>query len=494
MTTNIDSNLPTAIKDHLDRIGSIGYNGADHGWTRLAFSMEEGEVHDYARRILNSYGFETSIDSFGNLLGRKTVKPGAPCYLIGTHLDTVSEGGNYDGVVGFITAVEGVRLAETQGLEVNVDIIIFRAEESTRFKKACLGSRAALGSLAQRELDSLHYVTPGKEPITLRQALTNCGFDPSNIDVGHATITPAEYAGYFETHIEQARVLEDSRSLGLVTSIRAPERRAFKFNGIFAIRAAAKFIRSVEAIAETHARLGRDIVATVGRVDNYFEGADKINAVPGSIKISFLNCHEAYSEAIDRVAAARRVSMKKSRTNGHINIAFEGVTDHSGGTPMGKQNRADALVTAAEVVDLLPSSALPSVTSIETYVDIRSNDLETRRKVADEIRRSCRLIAEEFGVDIEIGSQTEATDPVASLDSKMRHALTASASECGIPIIDIASGAGHDAMIVHQGGIRAAMIFTPCRGGLSHNPREHAEISDIALATRLQAAVLNRLK
>jgi hypothetical protein len=466
--------------------GTLGGEQRLKGWTRLAFTEQEDRVHKYAVSVLKGMGFEVSVDSFGNLFGRKGVKE-KPAVMIGTHLDTVIDGGNYDGVVGFIVAIESVRRAEANGgLRHPVEIAIFRAEESTRFKMACLGSQAAFGFFSNQMINSL--ADGQNRGSTLSDVLKNRGCDIRNIvqDCKNAK----DYIAYFETHIEQAKKLEKSDKLGLVTSIRAPKRRSVVVSGKRRVQAVAAMILAVEFISKHYCYAGEDIVGTVGEVHGYFAGADKINAVCGYCASHFVKP----LTSVD-LESSRKIASRRGCVTDDVDAAFgsrletRGQTAHSGGTEMGL--RQDALAAHSEIVLSLDDSYINEpLTEIEFFMDLRSNSSKALYSVNSRIDREFKDIVSDFQVECEVGNPIGDIDPVPKLDNKLRSFVKLVAEELKIETEEIPSGAGHDAMYAHKIGIPTSMIFIKSIDGLSHTPEEFTPIGDIVRAIDLQAAIL----
>ncbi|MFH1324516.1 MAG: M20/M25/M40 family metallo-hydrolase [Nanoarchaeota archaeon] len=477
-----------SIQSHLDAISNIGRDSRG-GWTRLAFSPEEQEVHDYAKKILEQEKYSIRTDAFGNLIAsKKGTNPNKKRVMLGTHLDTVSNGGNYDGVVGFVTAVESVKLAEAEKgqLDYGIDIVIFRAEESTQFKRACLGSNAAFGFLSQDDIKRL--VNNGG--VSLEKAVQDNGGDSTKI--GSVLLNPDDYRGYFETHIEQASVLETNDSpIGIVTSIRAPERRWFAV--MYSVKDAAKIVLDIEKIAEEYADKG-DLVATVGKLtskatyNSLVTGADSINTIPGKITFKLTGWSDNINDSYSKIAERRGVKYSIQRDRNSYVVEVEGVANHSGGTPMGKKYRKDALAAASEMILATPDSIVPDSDNIPLYVDVRSNDEAYRDAVMQDIIKKVGKYC------IAISDPTEKSKPIKSLNESLQLALEQSAEQLSIKTMYLPSGAAHDAMKAAQAGIPTAMLFVPSKNGLSHNPAEFTENKYIVDATRVLAYSLMNLK
>ena len=495
--------LGQRIQQHLDRIGAIGRE--PEGWSRLAFSSEEDAVHEYAAGVLEQLGCQISRDAFGNLTGMLpgSVDAAAPV-MLGTHLDTVRNGGNYDGVVGFIVAVEAVRELLGGGSRPNLVIAVFRAEESTRFQKACLGSRAAFLGLDGRTL-KLSGGVPGRMTITLAQAVSDAGGAPDRL--AQPTLGRLGCQAYFETHIEQARVLElvlgldgtgdlDSPPplIGIVTSIRAPHRCEWEVSGPRSVGLFARCVIATETAAVLANRMGLDAVATVGRVDHFFHGADKINAVPGRVEFPLVDLSEEALAQAGKVAAARGCRVEAVERNGARSLLVLGTTDHSGGTPMGIENRQDALVAASEIVVQVQEIRTAPCDRIVFGTDVRSNSTTARDFVSRLLDRTFEAIEglTEGAARVEKILRTELTEPLQCLNSRMQEMIATAARDLGIRVEHLPSGAGHDAMMAAISGVPTAMMFIPSKGGLSHNPQEWSRNKDIAAAIQVQAQILRK--
>ncbi len=485
--------LELRITGELAALAAIGRNSNANGWTRYAFSPEEQQAHDHARSRLVKDGFTTHVDVFGNLHGLKITVPEAPVILVGTHLDTVAEGGNYDGVVGYIAAVESARLLVAAAVRFNLEIVIFRAEESTRFGRSLLGSRMAFGFLPEEELEDLRDTLDYDRTATLRHALVKAGLDPANLK--NPSIRAGDHNAYLEVHIEQAQVLETNRvPIGVVTSIRAPERWVTTVEGRESMPAVAEMIVAIEQCAEGHSQSGSDVVATVGRVDGGFEGAVKINCVPGQVRFGLSRPAELSElTTVKSVVLKRRIRLSPGVSKDGPHLGFEGVTDHSGGTPMGEPYRRDALVAAARAVAVLPGEILPRPERISFYTDLRSNCEATRNRISAEMKEMLRRVGAKHAVRVDIGQPIEQTSPIPALDPNLRSTLQEAAKALKIAAMDLPSGGGHDAVMAAQAGIPTAMLFVPSVRGLSHNPLESTKTEDIAKAVRVLAGAITIL-
>src|ERR671923_135804 len=156
------------------------------------------------------------LDAIGNCVGRyEGDRPGLPCLMLGSHLDTVRDAGKYDGMLGVVAAIECVRSLHECGkrLPFAIEIVGFADEEGTRFGVTLLGSRAVAGTFKPEALDAVD-----KNAVSLGDALSAFGLDPAAL--AKAARRKEEVLAYAELHIEQGPVLEaEGLPVGVVTAI-----------------------------------------------------------------------------------------------------------------------------------------------------------------------------------------------------------------------------------------------------------------------------------
>ncbi|MGL5514120.1 MAG: M20/M25/M40 family metallo-hydrolase, partial [Sporomusa sp.] len=123
------------LEENFAHLAAIGAQ-ADGGITRLAFSDADWQARDYVVGLMQEAGLTVRIDAFGNVIGRREgLCPDAAVVMLGSHLDSVPNGGNYDGAAGVLTAIEVVRCLKDAGAQAHhpIEIVVFMAEESSRF-------------------------------------------------------------------------------------------------------------------------------------------------------------------------------------------------------------------------------------------------------------------------------------------------------------------------------------------------------------------------
>lgn len=255
--------------------------------TRRFLTAPVHEVHAHLRRRMVALAMDVRVDAVGNLRGLWT-PPNPPAQrrlVLGSHIDTVPDGGAFDGVLGVVLALEWVRLAQELLLPIPMEVIAFSEEEGVRFGVPFLGSRAVAGRfdpglLALRDANG----------ISVEQAIREFGLDPSGID---EAALDADAVGFVEIHIEQGPILEsEGRRIGVVNRIVGQTRLSLEFAGQAnhagttpmnlrrdALAGAAEWISAVEAIAAQT----EGLVATVGRVAVEPNAA---NVIPAKARVS----------------------------------------------------------------------------------------------------------------------------------------------------------------------------------------------------------------
>jgi allantoate deiminase len=259
------------------------------GVTRLSFTDEERAAKDLVATFMQEAGLAVREDAVGNLFGRREGSdPDAPAVLVGSHVDSVYEGGNFDGPLGVLAGVEVAQTMEEGGVETvcPVEVVAFTDEEGARYSFGMIGSRALAGTLSGEDLQQ-----EDGDGISIADAMRNYGLDPERI--AHAARPRDSLAAYLELHIEQGRVLEgEGLPVGVVTGIAAPVWRRLVFTGETghagttpmemrhdALAAAAEVV----AIIEEEATATGTSVGTVGQVSVEPGG---INIIPGRVELS----------------------------------------------------------------------------------------------------------------------------------------------------------------------------------------------------------------
>jgi allantoate deiminase len=256
------------------------------GLTRVFLSPQARAASDKVLGWMREAGMQAKLDAIGNAAGRyEGERPGLPCLMLGSHLDTVRDAGKFDGMLGVISAIECVHAlnAAKKRLPFAIEVIGFGDEEGVRFGTTLLGSRAVAGIFDSNALSAKD--ASGK---TMADALREFGLDPQGIP--KLARKKADVLAYAELHIEQGPVLEsEGLAVGVVTAINGFSRLRVTLRGAAghagtvpmnlrrdALAGAAECALAVERVALGHPEL----VGTVGRFEAK-PGA--INVIPGEV-------------------------------------------------------------------------------------------------------------------------------------------------------------------------------------------------------------------
>lgn len=313
----------------LRKLSEIGLHQRG-GWSRLAFGPEERQAHALFKQWAEELGLEVRTDAIGNTFAELSgAKPG-PALMIGSHLDTVPRGGNFDGAAGVAVALEVARLLSASGgLRLPYRAVVFSGEEGARFGAPCIGSRVATGAFTA---DTLRGLTDD-EGHTVAECASEVGLRPE--DAAEAVWEAGSVATFLELHIEQGRVLERrGLPLGIVDAIAGSTRVELLFSGRpdhsgttpmplrhDALAGASEFVLE----AERRAAARRTTVATVGQL-NVEPGS--VTTVPGAARL-FLDVRDVDSErqrdfGEELLDAAVRIAGRRD-----LELSANLISDHS---------------------------------------------------------------------------------------------------------------------------------------------------------------------
>ena len=260
------------------------------GLTRLAFSKEDLEARKFLINLIEKNGFKLKIDNVGNIFAiyDDGCEADAKPVCVGSHIDSVPNGGFYDGTLGVMAGLEALTAIKEAGIKLKrpLWLINFSCEESSRFKTATIGSKIISGKLGLQRLHELK----DEDGISLFEAMSAAGFKPQNLD--EAILKENSLHAYLELHIEQGPVLERSAiSVGVVSGIAAPIRFEITIQGKADHSGATPMnMRSDALLAASHiiiaankfAKSKKTAVATVGYVH---AKPGVLNVVPGEARL-----------------------------------------------------------------------------------------------------------------------------------------------------------------------------------------------------------------
>lgn len=285
----MSSQASAAQRLESDLVQLAAYSEGGPGTSRRLFSGAYRDSREWVRQAMQQAGLIVRPDAAGNLIGvLEGHNPGAGTLMMGSHTDTVDGGGNYDGVVGVLGAIEVVRQLRDQGRRLDHDLVVvdFLGEESNDYGLTCLGSRSYVGDL---DISDLARVDSSGE--SLGRKCADNGLDPHELLAVAGQFQRPK--AYLELHIEQGPVLEERGSdIGVVTGIVGIQRLLATFIGQAdhagttpmdrrrdALVAAAS---AVLAVRQTGCDSGGQGVATASRISGYSSGP---NVVPRTARL-----------------------------------------------------------------------------------------------------------------------------------------------------------------------------------------------------------------
>ena len=295
-----------SIEKNIEEISQ--FSQSEPGITRLSFTPEYREALSYLTDEFEKIGFEVGYDPAGNLIA-SNVSPGEQCVALGSHIDSVPNGGRFDGTAGILCALEVARNIPA----VPLKIFSFVEEEGARFGSGLLGSRCVAGLVSAEEL--AEYRDP--EGVSFYDAARSAGYSPDRVAVCPQSLEGVEC--YLEVHIEQGRVLEDAgHELGIVEAIAGVIHASIEVEGRADHAGATPMdlrsdagLTAAEIVTEVNAAVrdeGGSVVGTVGRIE-LEPGA--LNIIPGRAAVG-LDIRDVEEESMDRVAR-RTLSLARER-------------------------------------------------------------------------------------------------------------------------------------------------------------------------------------
>jgi N-carbamoyl-L-amino-acid hydrolase len=382
--------------------------------TRVVFTEADLRARAYVNDLCAQAGLALSVDAIGNTFARWEGSESRLAPIgTGSHIDAIPNAGSYDGTVGVLGGLEAIRSLQRGGFHPrrSIELVIFTAEEPTRFGIGCLGSRMMGHVLAPAAARGLR----DKQGNGLEELRRQAGFSG---DLETVAVQPGRFHQFVELHIEQGPLLEEKGlDLGLVTAIAAPASLRILIEGEGghaggklmpgrkdALAAGAELILALESLARSTGAV--DTVGTVG-VCEVFPGA--VNSIPSRVRLE---------------------------------------------------------------------------------TDIRDTNGARRDSVLEGLKKACAEVASRRGVLVT--TELVNADPPTECDGEILAAMELCAAQAGRSFQKMVARAYHDSSFVACIA-PVAMLFIPCRGGVSHRPDEYASPEWIAAGVDVLARTLARL-
>jgi N-carbamoyl-L-amino-acid hydrolase len=324
---------PARLRAQIERLSEFGRPAGGafaDGVSRIAYTDADVQGRAYVLSLMRDAGLAPRIDPAGNIFARREGRdPSAPPILFGSHIDSVPSGGNFDGDLGSLAAIEAVRTLGAAGLQTRhpLEIVVWAEEEGSAYGRSLSGSRAAAGEFPASELD---LVVSG---LSKADAIRRIGGDPARL--GEARRTPGSFHGYFELHIEQGGTLERAGfPIGVVEGIVATERYEVIVRG-FANHAGTTPMpdRQDALVAAAHVTLAiRDIVTRepgrqVGTVGKLEVSPNATNVIPGLVRHT-IDLRDLDGAKVARLADAIRARAREIAAATNTEIEVTKTTHH----------------------------------------------------------------------------------------------------------------------------------------------------------------------
>jgi beta-ureidopropionase / N-carbamoyl-L-amino-acid hydrolase len=289
---------PERMEQHIKALSAFGAN-ADGGVDRIAFSAADLAGRAYIMDLMREAGLSVRLDTAGNIIGRREgSETDLPVIMFGSHIDSVPGGGNYDGDVGVIGAIEVIQLLQDNGIRTRhpLEVVSFTDEEG-----GLTGSRAMIGKVDDGTLSVVSH-----SGMTIGEGIRAVGGDPNRLDL--AERKPGELKAFIELHIEQGAFLDaENIDIGVVEGIVGIRWWDVTIEGQAnhagttpmnlrrdAMVTAAEYVLAVNRVATS---MAGGQVATVGRI-HAKPGAP--NVIPGEVVLS-LEIRDLDAAKIQRV-------------------------------------------------------------------------------------------------------------------------------------------------------------------------------------------------
>jgi len=319
--SSIDAGLAIA-RQLFETIGARTFDGV--GFTRAAYGVGEQCAHDLIAAHARDLDLAVEVDEALNLsMTLKGEDPALAPLVVGSHVDAVPQGGNFDGLAGVLAGLACLAAFRDSGIRPRrtVCLMAIRAEESAWFGAQHVGSRAMLGTLDHRILDDARRVDTGR---SLADHMKEAGVDVARLRAGGALRDPKSIYGYVELHIEQGPLLvSNGLPIGIVTGIRGNRRcrklvcrgeyahsgttpRKLRHDAVFAV--SELVTRMDEQWRRIEDEEGGDLVVTFGRFTTD-PGAHAVTTVPGEVEFCF-DARSHSPDTLERVERALASAMR----------------------------------------------------------------------------------------------------------------------------------------------------------------------------------------
>lgn len=353
----IDAVNGTRLKENIETNAKFGEIMVEQGYGRtvLPGTNADRQCREYFVDQIKRAGLEVHVDRIGNIMGQyspSSAEPNAAPITSGSHLDSVPQGGIFDGPLGVYGALEAIRAIDDSGYEVDrpINVISFTDEEGSRYGDSLIGSSVASGKLPVEE--ALAITDDFGE--TIEEGLDEIGF------IGGGVIDASQWKSFLELHIEQGKRLETKGiPAGVVTEISGQTRCIIDIRGQIdhagttsmderadAVASAGQLTTVVESIAREYANQRGTTVATIGKFET---SPGEFNVIPGHVQLS-LDVRDTDIEVINDIISQVESCLQKSEKERGVVTNIERL--YTADPVLMAESCQDALVSAADAGDI----------------------------------------------------------------------------------------------------------------------------------------------
>ncbi|MCK9217032.1 MAG: Zn-dependent hydrolase [Firmicutes bacterium] len=279
------------------------------GSTRFSYSDEDRRAREYLFKEMEKLNLEIKVDGAGNIRAKYAHgNESLPSVILGSHIDTVANGGKFDGVTGVISALELIRVIKEKKVQLKrpLELIVFAEEEGSNFGITMLGSKILTGKFSLKDLKNIKTY----DGITGYDVMSNFGLDVDSI--GRDVLKRNDVAAMIELHVEQGGILDlEDTPIGIVKSIAGMRTYKISLKGVSnhagttpmylrkdPMAGASEIISYLEEAAKEHA-----LPTTVGTVGKILCKPNMPNVISGEVNF-YVDIRDVDPQGIEKVADA----------------------------------------------------------------------------------------------------------------------------------------------------------------------------------------------
>lgn len=320
------------IKNDMEIINNFN-STPKKGITRLSYSKEDKKARNYLIEEMNKLNLDLKFDGVGNIRAKYAgTDPDLPIVMTGSHIDTVVNGGRFDGLLGVVSGLEVLRTLSENNIKTkhSIELVIFSEEEGTNFGSTMVGSKYMVGKYNLKDLKKLK----NDQGNSLYEVAKKCGFTP---DQDKSKISSKDLKAMLELHIEQGEVLEsENKNIGIVKAIAGMKSLSIEVGGVSnhagstpmnlrkdPMVGAAELILKIKELAEKEA-----LPTTVGTVGKIYSYPNVSNVIPNKVEFS-LDVRDVKKKGIELLLKKlyKEIDKVKNRLNLETNITIIGESD-----------------------------------------------------------------------------------------------------------------------------------------------------------------------